>query len=380
MSSPTHPFEVVIAGAGVAGLEAALALRSLAGDRVAITLLAAEPDFTYRPLRVREPFAGARAHVYALEDLAREIGAALVMDAFASLDAARHVVHTGSGQELRYDALLLALGARRRARFRHAVTLDDGQLDEQLHGLIQDLEGGYAHKVAFLSPSRAVWPLPLYELALMTARRAWDMDEDVAVSLITPESAPLEVFGDTASAAVRTLLEENGIAFYSSPHCETPAHGQVALAPGGHRLYVQRMVALPQLYGPSSPGVPKHDRDGFIPIDPYCRVEGLDGVFAAGDATNFAIKHGGVAAQQADVAAEGIAALAGAAVVPRKLHAVLHGQLLGGRRPLYLSAEVTGTRGSCSQVADEPSWSPATKIDARYLAPFLQARDAAAVT
>ena len=59
--------------------------------------------------------------------------------------------------------------------------------------------------MVFLSPSQMPWPLPIYELALMTARRAWEMNEDVSVTIVTPEQAPLEVFGGTASDAVRDL-------------------------------------------------------------------------------------------------------------------------------------------------------------------------------
>ena len=50
---PTH---VLIAGAGVAGLEAALALRALAEDRVSVELVSPDPDFVYRPLAVAAPF------------------------------------------------------------------------------------------------------------------------------------------------------------------------------------------------------------------------------------------------------------------------------------------------------------------------------------
>jgi sulfide:quinone oxidoreductase len=377
--TPKQPFNVVIAGGGVAGLEGALALRELAGDRVMITMLAPQSEFVYRPLRVREPFAGAEARHYSLADIARDIGIELRRDAFTSLDARRRVVHTQSGDELSYDALLLALGARLHPRFKHATTLDDSRLDEQLHGLIQDIEGGYTHKVAFIAPAQMSWPLPLYELALMTAQRAFDMYADTSVTLVTSEHAPLEVFGNEASVAVRSMLEENNILLITSTHCETPAPGQISLHPSGQSLYVERIVALPELYGPSTPGVPKNESHGFIPIDAYGQVTGLERVFAAGDATTFAVKHGGVAAQQADVAAESIAALAGAPVEPRKLHPVIHGMLLGGRRPLYLSADLTGGHGSNSQVSDTPTWSPVTKIAARYLAPYLEARDRLAV-
>ncbi len=342
-------------------------------------MLTPEPEFVYRPMRVREPFAYSGARHYPLAEIARDVGFELRQDAFKWLDPQRRLVHTESGEQLPYDALLLALGARLSPAFRHALTLDDRRLDEQLHGLIQDVEGGYTHKLAFIAPSQMPWPLPMYELALMTARRAFDMNQDVSVTIVTPEDAPLAIFGSAVSEAVERLLEQHGILVISSTHCETPQPGQVALHPGGRTLHVGRIVALPELFGPSTPGVPKREGHGFIPIDVHCAVPGLERVYAAGDGTDFAVKHGGVASQQADVAAEAIAALAGAPIEPTKFHPVIHGILLGAEKPLYLSAHITGGHGSSSEVSEEPTWSPATKIAAKYLAPYLESRDGAAL-
>ncbi len=376
MNTPeTQPQKVLIAGGGVAGLEAALALADLAGDRVEVTMLAPEPEFVYRPMRVQEPFGGPLARQYSLKDIANDVGFELKQDAFKWLDAEQRIVHTERGNQFSYDSLLLALGARLNARFKHAVTLDDRQLDQQLHGLLQDVEAGYVHKIAFIAPGRMAWPLPLYELALMTARRAYDMNEDVSVAIVTAEDAPLAVFGATVSETVEQLLERNGILTICSTHAETPEPGRVALHPGERQLHVDRIVALPELFGPSTPGVPKRDGHGFISVDAHCKVEGLDGVFAAGDATDFPVKYGGIAAQQADVVAESIAALAGTPVEPSKFNPVVHGMLLGGDHPLYLSAHITGGHGASSEVSDQPFGGPAAKIAAKYLAPYLEARD-----
>ncbi|HSC04240.1 MAG TPA: FAD-dependent oxidoreductase [Solirubrobacteraceae bacterium] len=376
--SPT-PFRVLIVGAGVAGLEGALALRDLAGDRIAVTLLSPAPDFVYRPMRVREPFAYSAARQYSLEDITRDIGAELVQDAFKWLDPEHRIVHTERGESLAYDALLLAPGATLQPRFKHALTLDDSRLDEQLHGLIQDVEGGFVHKLAFLAPTPMPWPLPLYELALMTARRAYDMNVEVSITLVTPEEAPLALFGSKVSEAVEQLLERNGILVVPSAHAETPEPGQVTLHPGSRRLYVDRTVALPQLFGPDLPGVPTGSASGFIAVDPHCRVRTLERVFAAGDVTDFAVKHGGIAAQQADAAAESIAALSGAPVQPTAFNPVIRGVLLGADKPLYMSAHITGGHGSSSEIGETPTWSPAGKIAAKYLAPYLESRDRAAV-
>ena len=99
-----------------------------------------------------------------------------------------------------------------------------------------------------------------------------------------------------------------------------------------------------------------------------------------GDATDFAIKHGGIAARQAEVAAEAIAALAGVAEPAGPFDPVIHGTLLTGGRPRYLSAHVAGRHGSGSQITEAPSWSPAGKIAAKHLAPYLEKHDRLAWT
>jgi sulfide:quinone oxidoreductase len=219
------------------------------------------------------------------------------------------------------------------------------------------------------------WPLPVYELALMTAARAQDMNIDLSITVVTPEETPLAVFGLNVSTEIGDLLEANGIVVITSAHCEVPERGHIAISPGLRDLRADRIVAMPELYGPRVAGVPTGSAGGFIPVDVHCRVSGLDRVFAAGDATDFAIKHGGIAAQQADVAAQAIAALAGLAPEPESFRPEIHGMLLTGGKPRYLSAHVTGGHGSNSQITDEPTWSPPTKIAAKHLSPYLEERD-----
>ena len=370
-------FKVLIVGAGVAGLEAAVALRELAGELVAITLLAPGPEFVYRPLRVLEPYAHTAARHYPLDQIAVDLSVRLKPDAFRWLEAGRRLVHTEGGDTIGYDALLLAPGACPRARFEHALTLDDAHLDEQLHGLNEAVAAGSAHKLAFVIPAPMAWPLPIYELALMTARRPRDMDGDTSVTLVTAEDAPLAIFGTEGSSAVGALLQAHGILVITSARCEIPAPGRVSIHPGERRLHVDRVVALPELVGPHTPGVPRAHPGGFIPVDAHGRVRGLERVYAAGDATDFAVKHGGIAAQQADVAAEAIAALAGAPVEPREFDPVLQAMLLGGEEPLYLSARISGSQASATPTGDTPPSSPPGKVAAKYLAPFLESRRAA---
>jgi len=79
-----------------------------------------------------------------------------------------------------------------------------------MHGLIQDLEDGYIKRIAFVLPPAASWSLPLYELALLTAARAFDMCIDVELTLVTSEPSPLAVFGEAVSGEVTRLLAQAG--------------------------------------------------------------------------------------------------------------------------------------------------------------------------
>jgi sulfide:quinone oxidoreductase len=367
---------VIVAGGGVAALETLLALRALAPDLTATTVLAPNPEFVYRPMTVREPFSYPQANRYALAPIVRDAGAELLVDELAWVDPAKRIVHTSSDAEIEYDALVLALGARIRPRYTHALTIDDRKLEATLHGLVQDVEEGYVKSLAFVSPGRMAWPLPLYELALMTAGRAYDMNVELATTIVTPEDSPLAIFGREASDAVAQLLENARIETITSAYAEVPHTGEIVINPGDRHLQVNRVVALPELYGPSVRGIPLSEH-GFLRVDVHGRVLDVEHVYAAGDATDFAVKYGGIAAQQADAAAESIAALAGAPVTPEPFQPVIHGILLTADAPRYLTARITGGHGFSSEISDTPTWSPPVKIAARYLGPALDALDRA---
>jgi sulfide:quinone oxidoreductase len=375
-AAPT-PFRALVAGAGVAGLEGVLALHDLAGDAVEITLLAPEAEFRYRPLSVREPFAYAGARSYPVAAVAEQAGATVRADALAWVAPAERVVHTAAGDALVYDALLLAMGARPAPGFRHATTIDDRRIDEIYRGIVQDVEQGYVRRIAFVMSGDLCWPLPLYELALMTAQRAYAMCVDVELTVVIPGRAPLEAFGQEASGAVATLLAERGIAVEAAARVNVRSRHELVIAPGDRRLEVDRIVALPDLRGPGVRGL-HTEGDSFVPIDDRCRVRGVERVFAAGDAADFPIKHGGVSAQMADTAARGIARLAGVELDDEPLRPHVEGMLLTGGDPLYLSATVVAGTGLRSRVSDAPLWTPPQKIAARHLGPVLERLDRAA--
>jgi sulfide:quinone oxidoreductase len=364
---------VLIVGGGVAGLEALLALRALAGELVDVELLSAEHDFWYRPLAVAEPFGAGRAHRFDLGRVAEAAGACLTPGELSSLDTDGHVARTVHGPAIDYDVLLLACGALSRPMLPGALTFRGPADTERFTRLLGELETGSVETVVFALPSGASWSLPLYELALLTAAhvRVRGMGP-VELSLVTHEPAPLALFGQTASDRLAALLAERGIALHTGCYPAAFEHGTLELVPTA-RLAADRVVALPRLEGPRIAGIPQ-DGDGFVATDQHGRVQGLAHVYAAGDITSFPIKQGGIAAQQADAVAEAIAAQAGADVKPRPFDPVLRGLLLTGGTPLYLRAELPGGRGDTSTIADEALWWPPGKIVGRYLAPFLGAQ------
>jgi sulfide:quinone oxidoreductase len=360
---------VLVAGGGVAGLEALLALSDMAADRVEVTLLSPQEDFVYRPLAVAEPFSMGHVHRYPLGQLTTDLGARLVRGTLERVDPEQRVVTTADGEPLGFEALLVAIGGKAEVAVEQALTWWPEGDPDAFGGLLRDLEQGYVRRVAFVVPPEVAWPLPAYELALMTARQVRGMGiDDAELTIVTPEDAPLGIFGRQAAEAVAA-----GVRLLAGAYLQGREGRRLVLQPGARTLEVDSVVALPRATGPRVVGLPADDA-GFIPTDEHGRVVGLERVWAAGDGTNFPIKQGGLAAQQADAAASSIAALAGAGIAPEPFRPVLRGVLMTGEDPQFMSSEIAGGGGE-GQAATSSLWWPPVKIAGRYLAPYLAARD-----
>jgi sulfide:quinone oxidoreductase len=364
------PTNVLIAGGGPAALEAALVLHRLAADHVAVTLLAPESEFTYRPRSVLSPFAAGGATRYPLARIAADAGFAHRRGRLARVDPDAHRVETGDGEQIDYDVLLVAAGAHTVPEPAGVLAFSGSPADaERLHGLIQDVEGGYTHRVAFVVPPAGSWPLPLYELALMLAERAFETGVEVRLHFVTPETAPLDMFGEPASREVAELLAGAGITLHTGSRAGDAGSGRLRLEPGGDTIEAQRVVTLPRLQGPALPGLPA-DAGGFLVTDRHGRVQGVTDVYAAGDITAHPVKQGGLACQQADAAAEHIAAFAGADVDPVPFTPVLRGILATEHWVRFLRG------GDDAAVAERALWWPPAKIAGRELATYLEGLDA----
>ena len=147
------PPEILIAGAGYAALEAAFRLQRVAGAAIRSTILAPDTHVTAHPMAALAPFAAGQTLRVPLAELADAAGATLRHGRLAAVDAAAHRVVTEDGEAI-----------------------------------------------------AASWPLPLYELALMTAERAYGLCQRDELMLLTAEQAPLAIFGAQASRALAARL------------------------------------------------------------------------------------------------------------------------------------------------------------------------------
>jgi sulfide:quinone oxidoreductase len=361
------PLRVLIAGGGVAALEAALALRNLAGERVAIELLAPGPDFVNRPVTVRNPFASVDTPRLPLDRLT-DLGITVHPEALAAVNADRHQARTHDGAVLSYDRLIVAIGAHAVQSVAGATHFagprDAGAIEHLLRVVARDPE----RTLTFALAAGVTWPVPFYELALLSAgglaRRGV---ETARIMLVTHEQRPLELFGPTASEAMARLLHESHIEVTVATAPEAVFEGAIRVS-SGDLVPAGDVVAVPALQGRPVGGL-DHDADGFLRIDTHARVDGVEHVFAAGDITDGPVKQGGLAAQQADAAALWIAAEAGAPIDATPPPAVLRAVLFTPDGELHLRAPLG--KPERGEVSWSPLWHPSGKLAGRYLAGYL---------
>ncbi|MEO8687565.1 MAG: FAD-dependent oxidoreductase [Solirubrobacteraceae bacterium] len=376
MTTTDRP-RVLIAGGGVAGVETLLALSHLVGEQVSVELLAPERAFIHRPSSVAAPFGFGGPAALDLGELVRRFGGGLHRGAVSAVDAEhRIVVAAPSGEAIPYDVLVVAVGAVSRAAVPGALTFAGPRDAPALEDLLDAVARGEFRRLAFTLPAGATWSLPVYELAVMASVELRNRGvSDVEITVVTPESEPLWIFGAAAGTAVRDMLAARGIELETGARPLAARDGRLILD-GAEPLEADAVVALPQLSGPHLDGLPA-DRDGFLPVDAHGRVAGVAGVYAAGDATTFPIKQGGLATQQADAVAEAIAEAVGALREAAPFRPVLRGLLLTGGAPLYLRAELFGPTGATTArtlrgvASGRALWWPPGKVAGRYLAPYL---------
>jgi sulfide:quinone oxidoreductase len=373
--SGRQPLHVVVAGGGIAGLEALLTLDELAGPRVSLTLIEPREELVLHALEPAAPFGAGEAGRLAIDDIAGATRTDVVRSPIERVDPATRTVITRNGERVHYDALVVTVGARRVVAVPRALTWLPGASHTEFTAMLDALATGSVRNIAFVVPARCSWPLPAYELALMTARRARRLAPHAQVRLITPEPTPLSIFGVLGSATVARELEAARVRFTGNAIANVTGDDErvVEVWPEKRRFAVDRVVALPRSCGPEIAGLDA-DIEGFLLTDAQCRVRGATDVWAAGEATVHRPMNGGLASLEADFVAEQVAVRAGAEVPTGSDRPVLRAQLRTGRASLWLQRDLSDPLDH-GAAAREPLWSPPGKIAARRLGAFLAERD-----
>lgn len=319
------PLRVIVYGGDLAALETALTLRRVCSDRCRVMLLSPVRDL---PVRTGGDGSrnGPRPARFDLGSLAAEHGLEFRSDAIVAVDDADREARTITGARMRYDALVIAFGARPRAALPGVNTCWGPADGETLDELLDLLRERAVRDVAFAAPRATRWTLPTYDLALTTAARTRELGLDgVGMTLVTYESRAVELLGDTASATIAARLEGAGIRLVTGREAVRFANRSLELHPEG-AIEADRVLAMPIVEGPRIGGLPR-DGEGFLPVDAFGRVQGASGIWAAGEVTSFPVRQPGIAAQQARVVAASIAAHAGADVVAEPFRPVVRGFL-----------------------------------------------------
>ena len=183
---------VLVAGAGIAAVECVLALRELAGPQLEIELLAPAAELVHRPSSVQTPFGAEAAARIDLSALAQRLDVQLRRDSLAAVAMDDRQVVTRGADRRDYDFLVVATGAPSRDAVHGAVTFrgpaQRGRRREACSAAPPPTRG-----CASCSPPRpaSTWPLPIYELALLSAaalRERGVAEPDITV--VTAEAEP----------------------------------------------------------------------------------------------------------------------------------------------------------------------------------------------
>src|SRR5215204_281485 len=133
-------------------MEALLALRDLAHDRVELALVSADPEFRYRPMAVDEPFSLTPYERKELEPAVTELGARFIGDAVRAIRPDDHVAELANGEPVSYDVALVCTVASARGAFSHAFSFPVPRPPLDLTDLIDRARQSEPRHIAFVVP------------------------------------------------------------------------------------------------------------------------------------------------------------------------------------------------------------------------------------
>lgn len=355
---------MAIIGGGVAAVEAMLAFDATSYSRAEVHLFSPKSKFVLKPLAVLSGFGRGELLNFDLPKLTATVGATFHNLSVSEVVPQRRAIRLSDDSEFSYDYLIASPGAKPLWFVPGATPYWGSGGNKAVTDALATLRDKNAPKVVVTMPDGGTWPLPIYELALLITA---ELDSDASMTVVTPEKAPLELFGNAATEKVAALLRDRNVETILETAPAEYRDGALVTT-DGRQIGADLAVTIPTLTGHRIPGLP-YDEQGFIPVDDFGQIDQHSREFAAGDVTSFPVKFGGLATEQADAVAAAIAAAAWDAPAPEPFKPVYRGTLLTAEGPVDLGPGIS-----------EPyAWDSAEKVQGKYLTPFLKAADPAAL-
>jgi sulfide:quinone oxidoreductase len=316
---------VVILGGGFAGLRALYRLGSLA-DRVHLVLVDARTTTLARPALPEVALAGKPVdHArFPLQRAVSRHDARFVNQAVERVEADRSRLILTGGDELRYDRLLIALGAHKDYEaipgFRQfGYSICDDTEAPRLADALEHFAGG----PVVTGSAKSIWGSrvevpelaapcegPVAEIMFMVDHelRHRHLRDDSPIRVFSPGSIFFEDVGPKVHGDVEPLVARQGIEVTTGKVLSHLTEGAVHFTDGTEWDSALSIVLPPYTGNPvvkASPGL--GDEEGFVPTDATMRHLDFEQVYAAGDCASLSMpKLGHIAVMQADVAAAAI--------------------------------------------------------------------------
>ncbi len=286
---------IVILGAGFAALTAIRELRKRA-PKARLTLVAPKAEFIYLPSLIWIP-SGLRKGsdlILPLDRFLNEHQVEFVAGRVTGLRDGGRTVLTDAG-EIRNDALLIATGARfikKLPGIEHALTLCEGVASaEAIRDRVNAMQGGRIALGFGGNPNEpsAMRGGPMFELlfGLDTLLRQQGKRDRIELTFFNAATEPGKRLGERAVTGLLQEMAKRRIDTHLG-HKPLSFSEKGVDTEGGH-INADLILFMPGLTGPAwapeaglklSPG-------GFFQADEFCRVDGAERVFVAGDAGSF---------------------------------------------------------------------------------------------
>jgi sulfide:quinone oxidoreductase len=366
---------VLILGGGFAGVVAAEALAKRLAPEHQITLVSRESRFNFYPALVRLAFGLCQRDdvSFDLREAMLDRRIRFLQGEVARLDPrARHVTiaHGQVAGELNYDYLIYTLGRRLATErvqgfFEHAHHLLNVEAALKFGEAVRSFHEG--HAIIGSCPGARL-TVPVYETAFALARLLEERGERerAKITIVNPEAAGGHSEGAVIAKALQEAMDAHGIAYMQKFPISRITRDQVWTA-NNLRLGYDLLMLIPPFQGAGAVlGLGITDADGYIRVDQKMLVQGVERMYAAGDAVSFnGPKMGHMAVRQGEVAAANVAAeINGDAPDNEYNHELMMVVDEGGHDAIYLHQQLW---------SDEPAsvrrgrfWSWAKRVHEKY--------------